>query len=227
MIKDRLIFGELKNNSLLAIYKPIGVTSHDVIDQIRAITGIRKVGHAGTLDPLANGVLVVGIGREATVKLTEVVGQEKEYKAVVKFGQTSITDDEEGEKTNWTVKRIPKLKDIKICLKQFEGKIKQVPPQYSAIKKGGRVAYKEARKGHRLNLEARKVEIKKIKLDKYSWPLLELTVTTGKGVYIRSLARDIGNILNVGGYILKLTRTRIGKYEIKNAIVLPSLESCE
>ncbi len=206
------------NKGICAIYKPIGPTSHDVVDKIRELTGVRKVGHAGTLDPLASGVLVVGIGRDATRRLSEIVSQEKRYEAVIRLGQTSTTDDEEGEKTVWSVKNALDIDRIKICLQQFEGRVKQVPPQYSAIKKGGRVAYKEARKGRRLNLTAREVKIKKIKIIKYKWPLLSLRITTGKGVYIRSLARDIGERLGVGGYLTKLERTRVGEYKKEDAI---------
>jgi len=205
---------------ILAIYKPVGMTSHDVVDRVRKLTGIRKVGHAGTLDPLAEGVLVIAVGRQYTKQLSEIVGQEKEYEAKIKLGMSSTTDDGEGEKKIWEVNEESSKKDIENVIKKFVGKFFQIPPAFSAIKVGGKKAYKEARKGQELFLEPRQVEIKKIEILDYKWPLLSIKVICGKGTYIRSLGRDIGEQLNVGGYLTKLVRTRIGKYEIAEAIRL-------
>ncbi|MBU0597614.1 tRNA pseudouridine(55) synthase TruB [Patescibacteria group bacterium] len=199
-------------NKIVAIYKPKGPTSHDIIDQLRKVTGIKKIGHAGTLDPLASGVLVVGIGREATKKLDQEVKKEKEYLAVVRLGSYSTTDDEEGEKTRIAVRNIPTANDIKKVLRKFIGQINQMPPDYSSVKVNGRPAHRRVRKGEVVKLGPRQVEIKKIQLLKYNWPNLEIRVTTGPGAYIRSLARDIGRELEVGGYLADLERVRVGEF---------------
>jgi len=205
-------------NRIVGIYKPLGITSHDVIDRVRSVTGEKKVGHAGTLDPLATGVLVVGIGREATKKLGQVVKKEKEYLALVRLGMTSSTDDEEGEKKEAFKIQIPNHKQIEEILKIFVGEIEQTPPLYSAVKVNGKAAYKRARKGEKFSLKMRKVEIKEIKVIDYKWPELKLCVVTGPGVYIRSLARDIGEKLGVGGYLKNLERVRVGEFRKDNAI---------
>lgn len=197
---------------ILAIYKPKGPTSHDIINQLRKITGIKKIGHAGTLDPLARGVLVVGIGREATRKLNTIVRKEKEYQGIIKLGAESTTDDEEGEKTENTVKNRPSLNQIKAVVQSFQGNISQLPPKYSAIKVKGQKAYQAARRGKEIVLSPRKVEIKEIEVLEYQWPYLKLKVVTGPGTYIRSLARDIGAKLHTGGYLYDLERTRVGEF---------------
>ncbi len=203
---------------IFAINKPKGPTSHDIIDQLRRITGIKKIGHAGTLDPLASGVLVVGIGREATKKLSEVVQKEKEYVAVIRLGEESTTDDAEGERKKFGVAEIPTLDNIKKIVEKFQGEIMQTPPVYSAVKIKGRPAHRRARKGEKIKLEPRKVTIREIEIIKYQWPDLELRVVTGPGVYIRSLARDIGNELQVGGYLSDLERVRVGEF-VKNRAI--------
>lgn len=210
---------------IFAVYKPKGPTSNDVLNQLRRRTGIKKIGHAGTLDPLASGVLVVGIGREATKQLGRIVKKEKEYLAKIKLGETSTTDDEEGEKTK-TLPFLhtpvgqngkgrvtsPNLEEIREVVAKFEGRILQNPPIYSAVKVSGKEAYKLARQGKIPQLEPRKVEIKEIEILKYEWPYLELRVVTGPGVYIRALARDLGQALKTGGYLAELERTRVGDF---------------
>lgn len=207
-----------KISGIFAVYKPKGPTSYDILREIKKITGIKKVGHAGTLDPLASGVLVIGIEREATKKLGEVVKKEKEYLAKIKLGITSTTDDEEGEKAEQRISRQPLKEEVEEVLKKFEGKIMQVPPIFSAIKVGGKEAYKLARRGEAPELKAREVEIKKINLISYQWPFLELDVVTGPGVYIRSLARDIGQELGCGGYLADLERVRVGQFIKEDSI---------
>lgn len=209
---------------ILAIYKLKGPTSNQLLTQVKKITGIKKVGHAGTLDPLASGVLVVALGRQSTKKISEMVKKEKEYIAKIKLGSNSTTDDEEGEKTDWEIKKIPTLIGIKKIIKKFVGKISQVPPIYSAIKISGQEAYKLARKGKTVELKPREVEIKSIKLLNYHWPFLEIQVVTGPGVYIRSLARDLGRDLNTGGYLKELERTRVGDFTKDQAVELSKLK---
>jgi tRNA pseudouridine55 synthase len=207
-------------DKIFGIIKPIGITSHDVVAIIRNLTKIKRVGHAGTLDPLASGVLVVGIGRNATKQLNTAVEAEKEYVAEIKLGENSSTDDEEGEKAKINFLNKPTKKDIEKIVNKFVGKIKQVPPVYSAVKIKGKEAYKRVRKGEQIIMEPRIVEIKKIDIIKYQWPYLLICVVTGKGVYIRSLARDIGKILDTGAYLSQLERTRIGKFTKEKAILL-------
>jgi tRNA pseudouridine55 synthase len=201
---------------IIPIYKPKGPTSFKIISQIKKITGIKKVGHAGTLDPLAEGVLIVGIGRESTRKLFSELEKEKEYDVLIEFGKESTTDDEEGEKVEWEVGKIPEVSEVSKALEEFTGEIWQMPPQYSAIKSGGVEAYKNARKGRKVILGKRQVLIKDIQILSYEYPFLRLKVTTGPGVYIRSLARELGEVLKVGGYVKQLKRTRIGEYRIEN-----------
>ncbi len=201
-------------DGICAVNKPIGPTSNDVLEMIRKKTGVKKVGHAGTLDPLAQGVLVIGLGRDATKKLQIFVNKEKEYLAIIRLGVNSTTDDEEGEKTSKTKNIQPKTREINQAVNKFVGVISQVPPQYSAVKIKGRAAYKYARSGKKVRLKARRVEIKEIEVLGYQWPELKLRIVTGPGAYIRSLARDIGIKLGTGGYLKSLIRTRVGDYEI-------------
>ncbi|MCL5795336.1 MAG: tRNA pseudouridine(55) synthase TruB [Patescibacteria group bacterium] len=209
----------MKLTNIVAIYKPKGPTSHDIIDQLRKITGIRRIGHAGTLDPLASGVLVVGISREGTKQLAHLVTNDKEYLAEIKLGENSQTDDAEGEKTKIS-KIKPKLAEINKVIKQFIGEIEQVPPIYSAIKIKGKSAYKYARVKQKITLEPRKVRIDSIEIKSYDYPILKLLITTGSGVYIRSLARDIGEKLKVGGYLYSLERTRVGEFNKKDSLTI-------
>lgn len=205
---------------IFAVYKPKGLTSNDVLNHLRRAARTKVVGHAGTLDPLAEGVLVVGIGRESTKQLAKEVAKEKEYRAIIRFGATSTTDDEEGEKQQQAISRYPDYADVKNAVQKFTGNILQRPPVYSAIKLQGKEAYKRARKGEVVVMESRRVEIKNIAIVSYEWPNLTLNVTTGPGVYIRSLARDIGEELGVGGYLFDLRRTRVGQWTAEKALSL-------
>ncbi len=201
---------------IIAINKPKGPSSFGVVAQVRKITGIKKVGHAGTLDPLASGVLVVAVGREDTKRIDEIVAKEKEYVADLKLGEESSTDDEEGEKSAVSDLR-PGREDIEASLKKFVGEIMQIPPKFSAMKVGGERAYKLAREGKEVEMTARQVLIKEIELLKYDYPQLKIRVVTGPGVYIRSLARDIGRDLGCGAYMSDLIRTRVGEFRIKDS----------
>jgi tRNA pseudouridine55 synthase len=213
-------------NKIFAVYKPKGPTSYDIIRQIKKIVGKEeKIGHAGTLDPLASGVLVIAIGRESTKKISETVKKEKEYIAKIKLGETSVTDDEEGEKTVQQANFKPEREAIERILPEFTGEIMQTPPIYSAIKVKGDEAYKLARKGKEVKLVSRKVLIKNIEIISYEWPYLVLKVVTGPGVYIRSLARDIGKKLGVGGYLADLERTRVGDFTKERAIPAEKLST--
>ncbi|MFC1625478.1 tRNA pseudouridine(55) synthase TruB [Patescibacteria group bacterium] len=200
--------------AIFAVNKPKGLTSRQVVNKIQKETGIKKVGHAGTLDPLASGVLVIGVGREATKKLSLEVVKEKEYIAKIKLGKISTTDDSEGEKTTIKIDKIPKKDEIENKLNTFSGEIMQTPPLYSAVKVKGKEAYKLARKGKTFRLKPRKVYIKEIEIIEYKWPTLKLRIITGPGVYIRSIARDLG------GYMTDLQRIRVGNFKLKDAYTL-------
>lgn len=206
-----------KTKGIIAVIKPKGPTSFDIISKLRKLTGIKKIGHAGTLDPLASGVLVVGIGREATRKLHEVVETEKEYLATVRFSAESTTDDEAGEKTEIKVIKKPTRDLVEKFLSKFTGKFLQQPPIFSAIKIKGERAYKVARRGEDPKLRKREVEVKEIKIIKYKWPLLKIKVVSGPGFYVRSLARDLGKKLKVGGYLAELERARVGQFKKNKA----------
>jgi tRNA pseudouridine55 synthase len=210
-------------NNLFAINKPKGPSSFNIVAQVRRITGVKKVGHAGTLDPLASGVLVIAVGREATKLISETVAKEKEYIADVKLGQTSSTDDEEGEKSEISDHQ-PSREEVIEAINRFIGEIEQVPPQFSAIKIAGRPAYKSARKGEIMEMKPRPILIKDIELLEYKYPLIKIRVVTGPGVYIRSLARDIGKSLGTGAYMSDLIRTRVGEFRIEDAIRVEDLK---
>jgi tRNA pseudouridine55 synthase len=208
---------------IFAVYKEEGMTSHDVVDAVRRCTGRRRVGHAGTLDPCAKGVLVVGVGRAATKKLGRIAGSEKEYVTCVKLGWRSSTDDRAGDKEQVSVPEMPSEGQLRRALGSFQGTIIQRPPAFSAVKIGGRAAYKFARAGQQVELPAREVEAKEIEILSYAWPLVHLRIVTGPGFYVRSLARDLGALLGTGGYVEELERTRVGPYTKDQAVRLTDL----
>ncbi len=200
------------------IIKPKGPTSHDIIDQLRGITGVKKIGHAGTLDPMARGVLVVAIGRDYTKEISKYRKAEKEYEAKIELGKKSDTDDAEGELEATNPEEIPTKEEVENELLKFKGLITQKPPIYSAVKINGTPSYKLARQGKNPSPPPRRVEVKDIKLKEYDYPLVRIWVKTGSGVYIRSIARDLGESLSTGGILTELTRTRVGKFNLKNSI---------
>lgn len=206
--------------SLILVNKPKGLSSHDVVNRVRRATGEKRVGHGGTLDPNATGLLIIGVGREFTKKLGEVAqGMSKTYIAELTLGQTSTTDDSEGEITKLDTKIIS-LPEIKKVLKCFTGEQMQTPPIFSAIKLKGKKAYELARKGKEVKLNPRKINIYTIKLVSYDYPGLEIECEVSSGTYIRSLARDIGKKLGTGAYLNNLIRTRVGKYKLEDAMEL-------
>lgn len=209
---------------LLNVLKPKGMTSHDVVDAIRRITKEKRVGHSGTLDPFAEGVLVVAVSRESTKQLQNLLKSDKEYIALIELGKESSTGDPEGDITIIKEKVSISKKDIEKVLKQFIGEIEQTPPIYSAIKIKGVPAYKLARKGKSPILKKRKVTIYSIKILSFKSPLLELKIKSSSGTYIRTLAKDIGEKLNTGAYVKELKRTRVGAYSIEDSKTLKEIE---
>lgn len=208
-------------NGLLLINKSSNPTSHDVIDRLRKILGTKKIGHAGTLDPFASGLLLVGVG-EATKLLRHYVGLDKTYEATLKLGATSDTQDRTGkiQKTRYKQDTITKLKIQKI-LKSFIGKQKQVPPMFSAKKIGGKKLYELARQGKEIERKASEIEMYDIKLLSRQFSnspiLLTISCHVSSGTYIRTLAHDIGQALGCGAYLEELKRTAIGDFKLKDA----------
>lgn len=212
-------------SGFLFVNKPEGMTSHDVVDRLRQITRIKKIGHAGTLDPLATGLLICGVGRDATKKLSIFLRKDKEYEAVIRLGAVSDTDDKEGKITLLGNVKPQTEEDIKKTLVSFLGKMLQTPPIFSARKQKGRKLYELARKGEHVSPKPIEVEIYSISLLDYRWPHLLIRVRCSSGTYIRSLARDIGKRLGCGAYLERLCRTRIGDFSLEGAVDLSNLNA--
>lgn len=206
----------------LNIYKPKGLTSHDVVARLRKITKVRQIGHTGTLDPFATGVLAICIGK--ATRLIEYLDDDKEYLATVQFGKNTATYDLEGEITATFDKKVTE-EDVKNALKDFEGEISQIPPIYSAIKVNGKKLYDYARQGQDIEIKPRKVTISKIELKEFdkTSQSAKITVACSKGTYIRSIAYDLGAKLGCGGYLTALERTQAGKFQVNTAIKLEDL----
>ena len=206
----------------LNLAKPRGPTSHDIVARVRRLTGVRRVGHAGTLDPLAEGVLVLALG-PATRLLEYVVSGEKVYRAEIRLGSTTTTDDAEGTVTATRPLTVGRA-DIVAALPQFVGEVAQRPPAFSAVQVGGRRAYDLARRGAAVELPARQVRIASLTLLDWQAPDLTLEVACGPGTYIRSLARDLGAALGCGGHLTGLVRTQSGGFSLAAATTLADLE---
>jgi tRNA pseudouridine55 synthase len=213
-------------NGLVIVDKPAGWTSHDVVGKLRRLAGTRRVGHAGTLDPMATGVLVVGVDK-ATRLLGHLALTEKSYDAVIRLGQTTNTDDAEGEITATASASEVSEGDLRAAVTDLTGPIEQVPPQVSAIKVDGRRAYKRVRDGEEVALKARRVTVYDFALGDlhYDGDVLDVSasVTCSSGTYIRALARDLGAALGVGGHLTFLRRTRVGPYDLPQARTIEQL----
>lgn len=208
----------------LLIDKPAGMTSHDVVDRVRKYTGIRKVGHAGTLDPFATGLLIVGIGRPATREMQKLSGLDKRYDAVFTLGGRSDTDDQTGSIESVDLPAL-NTQQIQDALPSFLGPIEQIPPAYSAIKIGGKKMYEAAREGKPLEAKPRSVTIHEIKLSgEYNAPHFPVHIHCSTGTYIRAIARDLGETLETAGYVEELRRTSIGPFSLEQATPLDELE---
>jgi len=214
---------------LLLVDKPAGMTSHDVVSKVRKLAGTRKVGHAGTLDPMATGLLVLGI-ESATKLLTFVVGADKTYVATIRLGASTITDDREGDVIEQaSSEQITSVtnEQIDIELAKLRGVIQQVPSAVSAIKVNGEKAYDRVRAGEVFELKSREVTISKLEVvgeirREDSHIDLDIIVECSSGTYIRAIARDLGATLGVGGHLTELRRTRIGKFNVEDAMKLDS-----
>lgn len=208
------------------IYKPKGKTSHDVVAILRRITKIKQIGHTGTLDPFAEGVLPICIGK--ATRLIEYLDDDKAYIGTVQLGKSTSTYDTEGEIVKTSDKKISK-EEIEIALQQFRGKFQQLPPIYSAIKVNGKKLYEYARKGEDVEIKPRDVEIFKLEIVDFDEEnqTVDLHIECSKGTYIRSIANDLGNVLGCYGHLIKLVRTKAGKFELANSFKLDELESKE
>jgi len=193
------------------------------VRKIRSLVRIKKVGHAGTLDPLATGLLIVCTGK-FTKRINDYMAQEKEYTGTFTLGAITPTYDLESEPMNLKDFSHLTKEEIEHASKQFIGEIQQVPPIHSAIKVGGQPVYKLARKGKEIQLEPRTVVIKEFEISTINLPVVEFRVVCSTGTYIRSLANDLGAALGVGGYLSQLCRTRIGNFHVKDALTIPEAE---
>ena len=212
-----------EEGQVLLIDKPYEWTSFDVIQKVRSLIKIRKVGHAGTLDPLATGLLIVCTGR-FTKRINEYMAQQKEYTGSITLGATTPTFDLESKPEN--AKDIAGITDdqIKSATQAFTGAIMQVPPMHSAIKKDGRRVYELARRGEMIELEPRKLFIETFDITAIEKPVVQFRVRCSTGTYIRSLANDFGAALGCGGYLSSLCRTAIGDFRLENAVSIQQLE---
>lgn len=211
---------------IVLVDKPAGWTSHDVVGRMRRLAGTRKVGHAGTLDPMATGLLVIGIGK-ATKLLTYVVGHDKVYTATIRLGQTTVTDDAEGEVVNTTDAAAVTQGDIADAVAGLTGDIQQVPSAVSAIKINGERAYKRVRDGEDVEIPARPVTVHEFKVTgaRREGPFIDLDVRVdvSSGTYVRALARDLGAAVGVGGHLTSLRRVSVGDFEVADAMTLDQL----
>ncbi|WP_432253325.1 tRNA pseudouridine(55) synthase TruB [Streptomyces sp. HNM1019] len=219
-------------DGLVIVDKPAGFTSHDVVARMRRFAGTRRVGHAGTLDPMATGVLVIGV-EKATRLLGHLALTEKEYRATIRLGQTTVTDDAEGEITASEGAAGVDLGAVRAGIEELTGNIQQVPSKVSAIKIDGKRSYARAREGEEFAIPARPVTVssfalhdrREAKAEEHTTVLdLDVTVVCSSGTYIRALARDLGAGLGVGGHLTALRRTRVGPYGLEAARTLERLE---
>jgi tRNA pseudouridine55 synthase len=209
-------------SGVLVIDKPVGMTSHAVVQVVRNGTGIRRAGHTGTLDPRASGVLVVLVG--PAVRLSEYVSaSDKRYQAIIRLGETTDTYDGDGEITSRSPVNVT-AEQIEEALTQFEGTVEQVPPAYSAKRIHGKKAYELAREGEEVELEAKEIDVYHLELLEWDPPEAIIDVFCSSGTYVRSLANDLGEVLGCGGHLVGLRRTKSGEFALRDAVQLRKLE---
>jgi tRNA pseudouridine55 synthase len=213
-----------EQGQMLLIDKPLNWTSFDVVRKLRRLVRTKKIGHAGTLDPLATGLLILCTGKY-TKRINEYMAQEKEYTGTITLGASTPTYDLESEPVAQKdpADITPELVG-EVIVKQFTGPIDQVPPAHSAIKVDGKRVYELARKGKEVKLEPRRITVKTFEITAFRLPVLEFRVVCSTGTYIRSLANDLGAALGCGGYLSSLRRTRIGEYHVDRALTMETAE---
>lgn len=215
---------DIKNaiSGVLVVDKPVGFTSHDIVQIVRKGTGIRRAGHTGTLDPRASGVLVILIG--PAVRLSEYVSaSDKRYQAIIRLGQTTDTYDGDGKVTGTSPVHVSE-EQFESTLKEFVGEIEQVPPPYSAIKVKGQRAYDLAREGEDVELAPRKIQVYNLDLLEWAPPEAVIDVYCSSGTYVRSLANDLGERLGCGAYLVGLRRTKSGRFTLRDAVQMRKLK---
>jgi tRNA pseudouridine55 synthase len=212
-------------NGIINLDKPAGISSAAAVSRVKRLLprGV-KIGHAGTLDPFATGVLLLLIGA-ATKSCEKLMDQPKQYEATIKLGATSETLDPTSPEIVDPAAVAVARRDVEESLRKFIGEIEQMPPVYSALKIGGRPAYARAREGEEVALQPRRIRIYGIELLTYDWPILKIRVDCGRGTYIRSLARDIGEAVGTTGYLTELRRTRVGRFSVDEATSIEKLQS--
>jgi tRNA pseudouridine55 synthase len=216
---------DIKNaiSGAIVVDKPVGMTSHDVVQAIRNGTGLRRAGHTGTLDPRASGVLVILVG--PAVRLSEYVSaSDKRYQAIIRLGGTTDTYDAEGKFTPTKDPANVTEEEFEEALKEFVGEIEQTPPPYSAVKVQGRKAYEMARKGEEVELEPRTITVHHLEVLEWTPPEVVIDVHCSSGTYVRSLANDLGHKLGCGAYLVGLRRTKSGKFTLRDAVPLRKLQ---
>lgn len=219
-------YATIRMFGLLNIYKPIGPTSRDCVNRLQRLERKQKLGHAGTLDPLADGVLIVAVG--PAVRLVDWIHRlPKSYRTTFELGKTSPSADTETPVTELINPVVPNLTDIQNVWTQFVGVIQQTPPIYSAVQIDGKRAYAAARAGKTIEMPARTVEVFALELLHYNYPTLQFSVTCSSGTYIRSLGRDIAQAVGTEAVMTQLTRTSIGEFRVEDAIPLDTLDSVE
>lgn len=216
--------GGFEEGRVLLINKPLRWTSFDAVSKIRNLIRIKKVGHAGTLDPLATGLLIICTGK-FTKKINEYMAKEKEYTGTFTLGATTPTYDLESEPGNFKSTETITEENIRKATLPFTGEIMQVPPAHSAIKIDGKRVYESARLGIEVKIEPRKVTIKEFEITRIEMPVVHFRVVCTTGTYIRSLANDFGTALGCGAYLSSLCRTRIGDFKVEDAMTMEAFET--
>jgi tRNA pseudouridine55 synthase len=209
---------------ILLVDKPQGITSHDVVAKMRRVFAIKKVGHAGTLDPMATGLLLILIGK-ATKASQYLMSMDKEYTGTVRFGQITDSQDADGEMLE--ERAVPELTEamLRATMKDFLGDQYQTPPMFSAKKINGQKLYKLARQGKTVEREPRVIHISKFELSRLAPPEMDFLVRTSKGAYVRTIAHDLGERIGCGGHLSKLRRTAVGQFRAENASTIEALEA--
>ncbi|MFI5236393.1 MAG: tRNA pseudouridine(55) synthase TruB [Ignavibacteriales bacterium] len=215
---------DFSEGEIVLIDKPSGPTSFQVVSKIRKITGVKKVGHSGTLDPKASGLMIICTGKK-TKEMDRFINLNKTYTGKIKLGMSSPSMDTETECTEFPLPNDLDEKKILEVRDSFLGEIKQIPPMYSAVKVGGKKLYNLARKGKSIIREPRNIFIEKFEIDKIQLPDIYFTITCSKGTFIRVIADEFGKLLNTGGILIELRRTAIGEFKVEDSFTINSFSN--
>ncbi len=216
----------LEEGEIILVNKPLDWTSFDIVHRVRAMFEVKKIGHAGTLDPRATGLLILCTGR-MTKQIDSFMAWDKEYTGIIELGGVTKSFDTETEVIEQKEFSGVTEEQVKHAFGRFTGIQQQLPPMYSAIKKNGRRLYKDARKGKEIDRPTREIEVKEFVVTSFELPFIGFRVVCSKGTYVRSLANDVGAFLGCGGYLKQLTRTRIGEFRLEEALPVELLHTLE